>query len=214
MLPGVATPNAPDAPDDAPGPPRPPEAGAVRAVRSRIVYANPWMSVREDDVVPVDGADDAPTRMWGVVDKTEFAVVVAEQDGWFHLVQQYRYPLGRRSWEFPMGTWPAGRTGPTPDLARAELAEETGLTATRWRELGPVTPAGGFCSQVGTVFHATGLVPGPPRREASEQDMVTTAVSERTLREMVADGRITDGITLAAYLVFRLRGAAGDPVGG
>src|SRR4051812_12152575 len=97
----------------------------LRRTSSRVVYANQWLSVREDEFERSDGA----TGVYGVVDKQDFAIVVAEQDGMFHLVEQFRYPIGRRSWEFPMGGWPVEKTGTALELAQAELREETGLIA-------------------------------------------------------------------------------------
>lgn len=161
------------------------------------------MSVREDVFLQADGAQ----ALYGVVDRTDFAVVIAEEDGGFHLVEQFRYPIGRRSWEFPMGTWPAGRTGSDLELARAELAEETGLTAATWRTLGGrLHEAPGFCSQGFTAFHATDLTPGEHRREASEIDMVSALVPEEEFRSMIRDGAIVDGVTIAAYALLRLVG--------
>ena len=159
------------------------------------------MTVREDLFVQADGEQ----ALYGVVDRDDFAVVIAESDGAFHLVEQFRYPIGRRSWEFPMGTWPVGHTGPAEDLARAELAEETGLTAATWRRLGGrLHEAPGFCSQGFSVFHATDLTQGEHRREASETDMVSAAVPETEFRAMIADGRIIDGVTIAAYALLTL----------
>lgn len=170
---------------------------------TRTVYRNNWMSVREDTFRQADGAQ----ALYGVVDRSDFAVVIAESEGAFQLVEQFRYPIGRRSWEFPMGTWPAGHTGSVADLARAELAEETGLTAASWRQVGGrLHEAPGFCAQGFTVFHATDLTPGPHRREASEVDMVSAAVPEAEFLAMIRDGRIVDGVTIAAYALLRLMG--------
>jgi 8-oxo-dGTP pyrophosphatase MutT (NUDIX family) len=93
----------------------------VRALDSRVVYRNRWMSVREDRVEWADGSHG----VYDVVDKADFALVVPRERTGFWLVEQYRYPLGRRAWEFPQGSWdPAA--GPPPgspaELARAELA--------------------------------------------------------------------------------------------
>lgn len=165
------------------------------------VYENPWMRVREDTFAQPNGT----VATYGVVDKTDFSVVIAEEDGGFHLVEQFRYPLGRRSWEFPMGTWPAGRSGTAEELARAELLEETGVTAARWRHLGHrMNPSSGFCSQGFEVFHATELTSGDHRREESEADMVHALVSEAEFRRMILSGQVIDGPTIASYAVFRL----------
>jgi len=99
----------------------------VRRLASRTVYRNNWMSVREDDIEFADGT----RSIYGVVDKADYALIIAEEPGpdgsRFHLVDQYRYSIERRSLEFPMGGWPAGRTGTARELAQAELREETGL---------------------------------------------------------------------------------------
>jgi hypothetical protein len=80
----------------------------VRRIGSRIVYRNDWMTVREDDIEFADGT----RSIYGLVDKADYALVIAVEDGpdgvRFHLVEQYRYAIGRRSLEFPMGGWPAG----------------------------------------------------------------------------------------------------------
>ena len=104
----------------------------MRTVSSREVYRNRWMTVREDEVEMLDG-----TRgIYGVVDKTDFALVVPVDTGGVWMVEQHRYPVGERCWEFPQGTWGEGRSGSPEQLARAELAEETGLRAVRLDHLG------------------------------------------------------------------------------
>lgn len=172
---------------------------------SRVAYRNPWLSVREDTFRRADGS----VGLYGVVDKSDFALVIPEQrtgaGRGFHLVEQYRYAIDRRSWEFPMGTWPPGATGGALELAQVELREETGLTADRWRHLGHLHHAPGFCSQGFDVFHATGLTAGRHDREQSEADMEMRFVPEADFVAMIADGTIVDGATLAAYLLLQLR---------
>ena len=154
------------------------------------------MSVREDEVVLPDGQ----SGRYGVVDKPDFALVVPrEDDGSLWLVEQYRYPVRRRSWEFPQGSWPSGADGSPAELARAELREETGLRAADLAHLGRLHEAPGFCSQGFDVWLATGLVAGSPEREATEQGMRTMRVTDAELRRMVRDGELVDAATVAAY---------------
>ena len=169
----------------------------METTSSREVYRNAWMSVREDGVVLPDGQPG----LYGVVDKPDFALVVPrEDDGSLWLVEQYRYPVQRRSWEFPQGSWPAsGSAGGAAELARAELREETGLLAGRLEHLGRLHEAPGFCSQGFDVWLATGLVAGPPEREATEQGMRTQRETDAELRRMVRDGERVDAASLAAY---------------
>ena len=174
----------------------------MRTTSSREVYRNAWIRVREDAVV----RDDGQPGIYGVVEKPDATLVVpAERDG-FWLVEQYRYPLGRRSWEFPQGTWPDGAGGTAEELARAELREETGLRAAQLRHLGRIDLAPGMTTQLLDVWLATDLTPGPTAREATEHDMRSAFVTEAELRAMAGDGRFTDGPSLAAWALLRLAG--------
>jgi predicted NUDIX family NTP pyrophosphohydrolase len=172
----------------------------VRTTGSREVYRNPWIRVREDAVERADGS----AGVYSVVEKPHFALVLpAEHDG-FWLVEQFRYPVGRRAWEFPQGTWTAGSEGSAEELARAELAEETGLRAGSLRHLGHLDLAPGLSTQEFDVWLATDLTQGPTAREATEADMRSAFVTETRLRAMVRDGRFTDGPSLAAYSLLLL----------
>ncbi|HEY7488201.1 MAG TPA: NUDIX hydrolase [Streptosporangiaceae bacterium] len=164
-------------------------------VSSRLVYENRWLSLREDEILLPDGTPG----IYSVVDKPTAVLVVPMERGGCHLVEQYRYPIARRSWEFPQGTWPDGRTAPTEELARAELSEETGLRAGRLERAGRIAIAPGLTSQECDVFLATELTPGPPAREHTEQGMAQRWFSRAELGAMVGSGKIFDAITLAAF---------------
>jgi 8-oxo-dGDP phosphatase len=167
----------------------------VRTTSSREVYRNNWIRVREDTFELADGS----TGLYGVVEKADFALVMPWENGGFWLVEQYRYPLGRRSWEFPQGTWGTGRNGSAEDLARAELAEETGHRAASLAHLGRLDLASGLMTQRFDVWLATELVQGATDREVTESDMEAAFVPEDDLRQMIRDGRITDSPSLAAF---------------
>ena len=99
---------------------------------STVVYRNPWLSLREDRIARPDSAHG----LYSVVDQPDFALVIPVEDDGFHLVEQYRYPVRSRSWEFPAGSFTDGRSGSPEEMAAAELAEETGLVAGRLDRLG------------------------------------------------------------------------------
>jgi len=72
----------------------------ITTTSSRIAYENRWMRVREDRIAYADGTPG----LYGVVEKRDFILVVARGgDGRVHLVEQYRYPIGARQWEFRKG---------------------------------------------------------------------------------------------------------------
>lgn len=172
----------------------------MRALSTRQVYANPWMTVREDVIRHDDGSDG----IYGVVDKPTAAVVIPRDGDRFHLVEQFRYPVGQRRWEFPMGTAPDRAELDTAQLAARELREETGLIAGRMELLGRLDIAPGLSSQREHVFLATELTAGNAFREHTEQDMRAGWFTTTALESMMRDGTIVDAQTLAAYLLLKL----------
>ncbi|WP_216900004.1 NUDIX domain-containing protein [Nocardia alni] len=173
----------------------------IRTLSSKVVYGNPWMSVREDRIERMDGSHG----VYSVVDKPDFALVIPMEDDGFHLVEQYRYPVGARSWEFPAGSFPPGVTGSPEDMAVAELAEETGFAAGRLERLGYLHCANGMTGEGVHVFLATDLIAGEPDREATEQDMCQRWFARAEFEAMVREGVITDAPSLAGYLLLNLR---------
>ena len=105
----------------------------MQTLRSRIVYQNRWMTVREDDIRRADGSNG----IFGVVEKPDAAMVIPVEDGRVHMVQQFKYAVGARFWEFPQGTWEQASNYTIEELARGELREETGLVAAGTRIPGP-----------------------------------------------------------------------------
>ncbi len=177
----------------------------METLSSRQVYANSWMTVREDAIRRPDGSDG----IFGVIDKPTAAVVVPLDGDRLHLVEQFRYPVGARRWEFPMGTAPERAEADPAELAARELAEETGLVAGRMELLGRLDIAPGMSSQREHVFLATELTAGAPDREHQEQDMRTAWFTIAEFEAAVRDGAIVDAQTLAAYLLLVLHRRTG-----
>ena len=175
----------------------------IERVSSREVYRNAWMVVREDDIRRPDGSGG----IYGVIDKPTYALVVATDGERFRLVEQFRYPIGLRRWEFPQGTAPGTLDGGEPPpavLAADELREETGLRAESMVVLGQLDVAPGMSSQRGWVFLATGLTEGEHEREHEEQDMHSEWFTGEQIERMIVDGTITDAQTMAAWTLLRL----------
>jgi 8-oxo-dGDP phosphatase len=187
--------------------PASPDGPDVRMLGSRVVYEDAWMRLRKDDIERRDGSRST----YAFVERGDFALVIPFEDDGFHLVEEFRYPIGRRTWSFPQGGFPAGDTGSTDELAALELAQETGLRAKELTKLGTLNSAHGITSQCGHYYLATGLEPGEPDREPEEQDMRQAWVPRSRFEEMIRDGGITDDSTLAAYALFLMRGAIKSP---
>ncbi len=175
----------------------------MRRLATRLVYENRWLRLREDEVEHPNGA----RGIYSVVEKPDFVVVLAVEDGHVHLVEQLRYPIGARFWELPQGAWEDRPDAPPQELAAGELAEETGLRARTWTPLGEMFNAYGYSTQRLHVFAATDLVQGPAAPDPEEQGLRVERVPLARFEAMLTDGTIRDGATLAAYalLVLRLR---------
>ncbi|MET9882636.1 NUDIX hydrolase [Streptomyces sp. NPDC006430] len=191
-----------DAQEAVPAAPEPaapePAAPELATIGSLVVYRNRWMTVREDRTRRPDGYEG----VFGVVEKPDFALVVPWSDGGFHLVEQYRYPVRGRYWEFPQGSWEDDPAADPVELARGELAEETGLRAGRMTRLGHLFEAYGYCDQGFHVFLAEDLTAGRPRLEETEAGLVTRWFPEAELWRLVAEGTFKDAPSLAALALF------------
>ncbi len=175
----------------------------IKTISSREVYRNPWTSVREDVIERANGQ----RGIYGVIDKDPACIVVAldvtTQGEFVYLIEQFRYTVGGRHWEFPQGGWELAQVVPE-DLARGELREETGLTAERMTQLGTLQIAYGVMNQKHYVFLAEGLAMGEADPDAEESDLVVRRVSVGELEAMMLDGTIVDNCSVAAWGLYRL----------
>jgi 8-oxo-dGTP pyrophosphatase MutT (NUDIX family) len=176
---------------------------------SEVVFENPWLRLRVDEITFADGSHGT----YSVLEKSDFVVVLPWERGGFWLVEQYRYPVGQRCWEFPQGAWSDGQGGSQAELAAHELREETGHAAAAWRHLGRLFAAYGYSNQAFDVFLATGLTEGDPHREHSEQDMIHRWFSEADVRSMVVRGQLADAHSVAALALLDAGGGVPAPTG-
>jgi ADP-ribose pyrophosphatase len=174
----------------------------IKTKASRVVYENRWMRVREDAIERQDGSPG----IYGVVEKTDFAVIVPLDNGLIHLVEQFRYPVQGRYWELPQGSWEDAPGTDPLELARAELREETGLTAESMLHVGHLYECYGYSTQGYHIYLARGLQAGEAQRESTEQDMVSRAFPVEEVLAMITESAIKDAATVAALGMLRLKG--------
>ena len=166
-----------------------------QTLHTAVKYQNPWISVREDQVLNPGGGQG----IYGVVSMKNKAlgIVPIDAEGNTWLVGQYRYPLNEYSWEIPMG-------GGLLELdvlesAQRELKEETGLTAARWTRIARLHTSNSVTDEEGFVYLAEGLTQGALEPEETE-DLRLWKLPLAEAIQMVMDDQITDGISVAGLL--------------
>lgn len=175
-----------------------------KTLSSEKIYENPWIRVREDQVLRPDGQPG----IYGVVHFKNRAVGVlpVDPDGAIWLVGQHRYPLQAYSWEIPEGGCPA--TESPEETATRELREETGLSAGRLELVATAHLSNSVSDELGYVFRATELTEGADEQEGTERIAVRKVAWNEAWR-MLKAGEITDSLSVIAILdeaVRRLEG--------
>ena len=101
--------------------------------RFKIVYQNPWIKVREDEIIRPNGEKG----IFGVVDAgTGVTVVALDKDNEVYIIREFHYAIETNDYILPSGgigqeksLWPL-----------RELEEEAGVTAKKWTFLGKYNP--------------------------------------------------------------------------
>lgn len=131
------------------------------------------------------------------------AVVPILPDGHIIFVKQYRYPMGTVMYEIPAGKIDPGEE---PDqCAVRELSEETGYEAEQWEYLCAIATTPGFTNEVIHLYAAYGLHSHKQHTDPDEFIAVEAAPRSKVV-EMIEDGTLFDGKTLAALGVLSMKG--------
>ena len=152
------------------------------------------MRLHEDRLERPDGS----RGLYAWVEKSPGALIVPLEDEHVWLVEQYRHPVRGRYWDLPQGAWEDAPDAPAEDLARGELAEETGLRAERMERLGRMYFAYGIADQPFDVWRATELTPGERALEDTEQGLVMERFRIAEAVAMTRDGRMADAASIAS----------------
>jgi 8-oxo-dGTP pyrophosphatase MutT (NUDIX family) len=166
-----------------------------QTLSSELKYQNPWIRVREDQVInPKGGAG-----VYGVVSMKNKAIGIipidAEGNTW--LVGQYRYALNEYSWEIPMGGGPVELD--VLESAQRELREETGLLAARWTRIARLHTSNSVTDEEGFIFLAQDLSQGDWEPEETE-DLRLWKLPFAEAVAMAMRDEITDAISVMGLL--------------
>ena len=160
----------------------------------RVTYENDWIEVNESQVTTPAGTPG----IYGVVHYKNRAVGVVPIDDNNHiwLVGQYRYPTNTYEWEIPEGGAPFNET--LEDCAHRELAEETGLRATKLELLiGELQLSNSVCDERAYLYVARDLTVGEAAPEETEQIRVRRLPLSEAFA-MIYRGEIRDAMSVIA----------------
>jgi 8-oxo-dGTP pyrophosphatase MutT (NUDIX family) len=138
--------------------------------------------------------------------KPDFVVIVPIDRDRIYLVEQYRYPVAGRYWELPQGSWEDEPDKSPLDLAKAELKEETGLSADHLEHIGHLFEAYGYSNQGFNIFVATDLTEGEQTPDPGELGMICKSFSFSEVKAMIVAGHIKDAATLAVLGMMHIKG--------
>jgi len=169
---------------------------------SAVMYEDPWVSVRRDEVVRPDGLDGSYAI---VAIKPGVCVVAIDDDGFVHLTEEFHYAVGRVTIEGVSGGIESGHTA--TETAHRELAEELGITARHLIHLGVTDPFTASVHSPTALFVATGLERGTATPEPTEL-IRPVVMSLGDAVQAVDAGQITHGPTCIILLRMAIQRAA------
>lgn len=159
-------------------------------IESETVFQGRLMHVKRDRVRLPDGRES--TREY-ILHPGAVVVIPVFDNGDLLLERQHRYPLHRDFIELPAGKIDAGEDDLT--CAKRELEEETGYTATAWREVTTIYPCIGYSDERLAFYLAKGLREGNHGRDHDEfLEILRVPFSEAM--QWVKSGRICETKTV------------------
>ena len=121
-------------------------------------------------------------------------------DGRILMVRQYRNALDRYTLEIPAGKLDIPDE-PTKDCALRELEEETGYRSDDLEYLISVHTTVAFCNEAIDIYLARHLIPS--HQHLDEDEVIDVEPWElKDLEELIYQGKITDGKTIAALMAY------------
>jgi ADP-ribose pyrophosphatase len=169
----------------------------LRSLSTKILHKNPWWEYRRDEYLH---PDDSLGEFYYIHTPGSAFVIPEFEDGRLLMLRQFRYLNQRESLEFAGGGIKAGQTA--EEAAKAELQEEAGFQAKELIPLGWVNPMNGAADEQCYVFIARGLTAASAHPESSEE-FEPVMVTPAELDALIRKGEIWDGMTLAAYAMYR-----------
>lgn len=163
-----------------------------KRISSFLEYENPYMKIYKNNVLYSNGE----VKPYWILKRPDFVLTIPLIDSYNTvLVGQYRIPIEKYSWEFPMGF---ARTNTLLEMAAQELKEETGFTSDNWKKIGSLYVAPGHNTQQCHIFVACDVKAGKPTPEPYEFLNIKN-FKIQDVKKMIETGKIFEGPTIVAF---------------
>ncbi len=162
----------------------------IKLLNSQKIFDGRVIKVFRDEI-----SEDGVSLYREVVRHGGGACVLAEKDGAFAFVRQYRHPVGEYMLELP-----AGKREGNEDFevtARRELEEECALKAKELKKITVFAVSPGYDDELIGVFYANKFENS--KQKLDDDEILTFEwIEKQKAFEMAENGEITDGKTLLA----------------
>lgn len=165
-----------------------------KTISSKVVYKNPWITVKEDNVIRPDGKEG----LFGVIDTNPSVYIVAlTSNDEVILVKHHRYTIQTETLEIPAG----GSDGEDfLKAAQRELQEETGMIANEWKYISETIVFPGVGTEIMHTFLAKGLTQTNNHKQQEDLIIETVTVPFEKAFSLIKSGEIFDSQSITALI--------------
>ena len=171
-----------------------------KVVESKTCFEGFILDIRRDKIEFENGLQ--ADRELVVKHHEAAAVIAVDDDGMLLMVKQYRYGTGFDMLEIPAGLMDPNENHET--CAARELQEETGMKANKLTRLFDYYATPGYCTEKIVFYLAQELEPAEQNLDADEF-LTVHRISINDAVQMIENGEITDGKTIAAIFAVQSR---------
>lgn len=170
-----------------------------KRLKRELIYKGAIIDYYQDSIQVPNGN----VAKWDFIEhKGAAAIVAVGDDGRLLMVRQYRNAVDRDTLEIPAGGLNPGEDKKT--CAARELEEETGYRPTTVEHLLDMYTTVAFCNEKIGIYYGTNLVKTEQHLDEDEVIQLEWYTLEE-LVELILNGTIQDGKTIAAILTYKTK---------
>lgn len=163
------------------------------------IYTGKVIHVVKDEIV----MDDETLAYREVVLHNGGVCIALKDSGYYYMVRQYRYALGKEMLEFPAGKIEKGEE--PDDAVVREVQEETGFKAKNIKKFGPIIPTCGYCSERIHLYYGE-AAEHVGQHFDEDESLKLEKYTFKQIKEMIKNGEIDDSKTIALMYRIELEG--------